>query len=69
MNPLEEGADGTKVPREQWFNPPEGILPPPMTAEARERVEKERKEKDDKDPGWLERTKEEMRGKGMRFAD
>jgi hypothetical protein len=66
---LEEGADGTKVPREQWFNPPEGILPSPMSAEARERVEKKRKEKDQKDPGWLERMREEMKGRGMRFAE
>ncbi|KAK0750584.1 hypothetical protein B0T18DRAFT_488186 [Schizothecium vesticola] len=65
MNQLEEGADGTKVPREQWFSPPEGILPPPMTTEVKEREEKIRKEKDEKNPGWLERTREEMRGKGM----
>jgi hypothetical protein len=38
------GVDGTKVPEEQWYNPPEGILPPPLTAEER-REEREIMEK------------------------
>lgn len=25
--------DGTKTPKEQWFNPPEGLLPPPLSEE------------------------------------
>ncbi|KAK2130692.1 ankyrin repeat-containing domain protein [Fusarium oxysporum II5] len=38
------GVDGTKVPEEQWYNPPEGILPPPLTEEER-REEREIMEK------------------------
>ncbi|SCO84255.1 uncharacterized protein FRV6_08382 [Fusarium oxysporum] len=38
------GIDGTKVPEEQWYNPPEGILPPPLTEEER-REEREIMEK------------------------
>ncbi|KAG5807957.1 hypothetical protein H9Q74_014461 [Fusarium xylarioides] len=34
------GVDGTKVPEKQWYNPPEGVLPPPLTEEER-RVERE----------------------------
>lgn len=26
------GVDGTKTPREHWFSPPPGILPPPLDA-------------------------------------
>ncbi|KAF9776091.1 hypothetical protein IL306_005756 [Fusarium sp. DS 682] len=29
------GIDGTNVPKEQWYNPPDGILPPPLTEEQR----------------------------------
>ncbi|UZP40449.1 hypothetical protein NXS19_008265 [Fusarium pseudograminearum] len=29
------GVDGTKVPKEQWYNPPPGILPPPLSEEHR----------------------------------
>jgi len=66
---LEEGADGTKVPREQWFHPPEGILPSPMSAEARERMEKKWKERDRQDPGWLERAKKKLGERGVKFAE
>ncbi|KAF4417042.1 hypothetical protein FACUT_12520 [Fusarium acutatum] len=38
------GVDGTKVPEEQWYNPPVGILPPPLTEEER-REEREIMEK------------------------
>ncbi|KAF5552252.1 hypothetical protein FNAPI_7167 [Fusarium napiforme] len=38
------GVDGTKVPQEQWYNPPEGILPPPLTEEEK-RKEREIMEK------------------------
>ncbi|KAH7231722.1 uncharacterized protein BKA55DRAFT_695964 [Fusarium redolens] len=45
------GVDGTKVPKEQWYNPPPGILPPPLSEEhrkeGRELIEKN-KEKFDK---------------------
>ncbi|UPL03046.1 hypothetical protein LCI18_013980 [Fusarium solani-melongenae] len=29
------GVDGTKVPQEQWYNPPPGVLPPPLSEEHR----------------------------------
>ncbi|KAJ4114734.1 hypothetical protein NW768_011288 [Fusarium equiseti] len=29
------GVDGTKVPKEQWYNPPDGVIPPPMPEEIR----------------------------------
>ncbi|KAF9772561.1 hypothetical protein IL306_009717 [Fusarium sp. DS 682] len=29
------GIDGTKVPKEQWYNPPPGILPAPLSEEHR----------------------------------
>ncbi|KAF5603904.1 uncharacterized protein FSUBG_7002 [Fusarium subglutinans] len=29
------GIDGTTVPKEQWYNPPEGVIPPPMQKEMR----------------------------------
>ncbi|KAF5581270.1 ankyrin repeat domain-containing protein [Fusarium pseudocircinatum] len=38
------GVDGTKVPEEEWYNPAEGILPPPLTEEER-REEREIMEK------------------------
>jgi hypothetical protein len=38
------GADGMKVPREQWWKPDPSLLPPPMTAEATARVEKDNEE-------------------------
>ncbi|KAF4970336.1 hypothetical protein FSARC_2592 [Fusarium sarcochroum] len=33
------GVDGTKVPKEQWYKPLPGILPPPLEEEHRERSE------------------------------
>ena len=65
---LDDGADGTKVLREEWYFPGEGILPPPMSAEARERVERKRRERAEKDPEWLERTREGLIGRGMSFG-
>lgn len=38
------GADGTKVPQEQWWKPDPSLLPPPMTAEDKARVKKENEE-------------------------
>ena len=29
------GVDGTKVPKEQWYNPPKGVIPPPTPQEIR----------------------------------
>ncbi|KAH7469507.1 hypothetical protein FOMA001_g14250 [Fusarium oxysporum f. sp. matthiolae] len=29
------GINGTKVPKDQWYNPPPGILPPPLSEEYR----------------------------------
>ena len=34
------GADGTKIPQEQWFSPRPGILPPPLAADKYERGRK-----------------------------
>ncbi|KAF5011927.1 hypothetical protein FDECE_1992 [Fusarium decemcellulare] len=33
------GVDGTRVPKDQWYNPQPGILPPPLEEEHRERSE------------------------------
>jgi hypothetical protein len=33
-----EDADGTKTPREKWFKPDEGILPPPLSQENYDKV-------------------------------
>lgn len=33
------GVDGTKTPKEQWYNPLPGILPPPLEEKYRERSE------------------------------
>ncbi|KAF4977318.1 hypothetical protein FZEAL_6141 [Fusarium zealandicum] len=33
------GVDGTKIPKEEWYNPRPGILPPPLEEEHRERSE------------------------------
>ncbi|KAI8652832.1 hypothetical protein NCS57_01348800 [Fusarium keratoplasticum] len=33
------GVDGTKTPKEQWYDPLPGILPPPLEEEHRERSE------------------------------
>ncbi|KAJ3526590.1 hypothetical protein NM208_g11115 [Fusarium decemcellulare] len=33
------GVDGTKVPKDQWYDPPPGILPPPLEEEHWERSE------------------------------
>ncbi|KAK6824132.1 hypothetical protein RU639_004922 [Aspergillus parasiticus] len=41
------GADGTKVSQEQWWKPDPSLLPPPMTAEAKARVERINEENKD----------------------
>ncbi|KAE8352573.1 hypothetical protein BDV28DRAFT_134971 [Aspergillus coremiiformis] len=38
------GADGTKVPQEQWWKPDPSLLPPPLTAEEKEWVKKDYEE-------------------------
>ena len=38
------GADGTKVPREQWWKPDPSLLPPPMTAEEKARAKQDNEE-------------------------
>jgi len=40
-----EGADGTKTPKEQWFNPDKSLLPPPLTDVQRKQSEKWREER------------------------
>lgn len=45
------GVDGTRVPKEQWYNPPAGILPPPLLEEERKaerEIMEKHKEKFDK---------------------
>ncbi|KAE8132827.1 hypothetical protein BDV38DRAFT_287422 [Aspergillus pseudotamarii] len=38
------GADGTKVSQGQWWKPDPSLLPPPMTAEEKARVERDNDE-------------------------
>ncbi|KAF5866826.1 hypothetical protein ETB97_008630 [Aspergillus alliaceus] len=38
------GADGTKVPQEQWWKPDPSLLPPPLTAEEKAWVKKNNEE-------------------------
>lgn len=65
---LDEGADGTKVPRMEWYFPKEGVLPPGQSEEVKERVKMKREAKQKEDPRWLEKMLEECRGRGMRFG-
>ncbi|GIK06672.1 hypothetical protein Aspvir_002322 [Aspergillus viridinutans] len=44
MEDMFRGADGTKVPQEQWWKPDPPLLPPPMTAEDKALVEKDNEE-------------------------
>ncbi|KAE8163426.1 hypothetical protein BDV40DRAFT_263131 [Aspergillus tamarii] len=44
MEDMIRGADGTKVSQEQWWKPDSSLLPPPMTAEEKARVEKDNEE-------------------------
>ena len=43
------GVDGTKVPKEHWYNPPDGVIPPPTPEEIRKESLK-----------FLEKNKEKM---------
>ncbi|KAF5700852.1 hypothetical protein FMUND_14170 [Fusarium mundagurra] len=51
------GVDGTKVPEEQWYNPPEGILPPPLTEEER----REEREIMEKNKDKIDKIREDMK--------
>ncbi|RBA10433.1 hypothetical protein FPRO05_05022 [Fusarium proliferatum] len=51
------GVDGTKVPEEQWYNPPEGILPPPLTEDER----REEKELMDKNKEKIDKIREDLK--------
>ena len=37
-----DGVDGTKTPREQWFNPDKTLLPQPLTDEQKKAIEASR---------------------------
>jgi len=39
-----DGADGTKTPREQWFNPDKSLLPQPLTDEQKKAIEASQEE-------------------------
>ncbi|KAK1758837.1 hypothetical protein QBC47DRAFT_370626 [Echria macrotheca] len=61
-------ADGTKVPREQWFLPDKSLLPAPMSQEARERFEQRSREDEEKGLGSVEARRKQMEAEGMKFA-
>jgi len=63
-----DGADGTKVPREQWFAPDRALLPEPMKAEDRERIERTMQEREERGEGSVKAQREEMESRGMKFA-
>ena len=63
-----DDADGTKVPREQWFFPDKTLLPEPMSKEVRERIEKTMREQEEKGLGSTKTRREEMEARGMKFA-
>lgn len=53
-------VDGTKVPKEQWYNPPAGILPRQLTeeeVEAERARNRELLELQDKQPELFEKFK------------
>ncbi|KAG4263778.1 hypothetical protein FPRO03_09054 [Fusarium proliferatum] len=51
------GVDGTKVPEEKWYNPPEGILPPPLTEDER----REEEELMDKNKEKIDKIREDLK--------
>lgn len=61
-------ADGTKVPREQWFSPDKALLPAPMSREVRERTEQRMREDEERGLGSVKTKREEMEAQGMKFA-
>lgn len=52
-------ADGTKVPREEWFHPDKSLLPPPLSEEKREQARKRWEE----DPEMYREKVEKLRKK------
>jgi hypothetical protein len=42
-----EDADGSKTPKEKWFSPDDGVLPPPLSKEKLDEVRNSSKEKKD----------------------
>jgi hypothetical protein len=43
-----EGADETKTPEAKWFEPDEGILPPPLSQEEWDKVKNDSEENREK---------------------
>jgi len=67
-NTLLKQADGTKVPREQWFSPDKALLPEPMSQEVRKETEQRTREDEERGLGSVKTKREEMEAKGMKFA-
>ena len=63
-----EKVDGTKVLRVPWFSPDKGLLAEPMSQEVREKIEKSRREREERGEGSLQKSREEMEARGMKFA-
>lgn len=61
---LWRGVDGTKVPEEQWYNPPAGILPPPLS----EKHRKEGREINKKNKGKFDKIREDSKNYKDRFV-
>lgn len=53
----DETVDGTKVPREKWYSPDAGMLPPPLSQEARDRSRQRMEE----NPELYEKARERLR--------
>jgi hypothetical protein len=52
-----EEADGTKIPKEEWFIPNPSLLPPPLSGEAKEQA----REMMEHNPEVFEHKKEELK--------
>ncbi|KAH7234828.1 uncharacterized protein BKA55DRAFT_138879 [Fusarium redolens] len=50
------GVDGTKTPKEQWYEPLTGIMPPPLEEEHREKA----KEEQDEYRKWYEERRKKV---------
>ncbi|OCL06070.1 hypothetical protein AOQ84DRAFT_272037, partial [Glonium stellatum] len=60
------GADGTNVPREQWFHPDKALLPPPLSGEKKEAARKIMEENPEIVRAWREKMmKRESGGCGL----
>ena len=51
-----EGADGTKVPKDEWFRPDKALLPEPLSQERRDMIEKKGKD----EPDLMRRMREDF---------